>query len=264
MSQATKKPRIIRRAFKGTVDDIDEKKRTVRAIITSDAIDRYGEVIEPKGIRVDNYLKNPVVLWCHDSRRPPIAKNLDLKRKSQQIIANTLFDDEEFADKVFQLYVKGFLNGWSIGARPIWKFCSGPTPDEIKARPELKDCDWIIRACELIEYSAVSIPANQEALGSEIGKSIERSLLAEIAGGDRWDDDRHELARTSRSIEPDNDPEPEEKTEPAPIIKELPELIGRTFGEVVAMQQSLIRRMAGRDAVERNMQDVIDRVKGRV
>ncbi|WP_435005167.1 hypothetical protein P12x_003061 [Tundrisphaera lichenicola] len=247
------RPEIIRRAFKGTVDDVDSSKRTVTAIITTDAIDRYKEVILPKGIALDNYRANPVVLWCHMGTIV-VAKNLWIKRFSKAgvngLIAKTLFAKTDNAEEIFQLYVEGFLNGWSIGARPDWSTCSSPTPDEIKARPELKACYGIIRKCELLEYSAVSIPANPEALGNEIGKSISRSLREEIQTAERWSPS-------------DPAPEPEPEPTPAPPVV-LPELVGRTFEQALAETRAMVARMTGPAAVQKAAQDTIDRLKGRV
>lgn len=251
------KPEIIRRAFKGTIDDVDAKKRTVTAIVTTDAIDRMREVISPKGIALENFQANPVVLWCHKSGDPPIGKSLWIKRSGTKrgLIARTLFAKTDRGEEIFQLYVDGFLNGWSIGARPNWKTYSPPTPDEIKARPELRECAAIIRQCELIEYSAVSIPANPEALGNELGKSISRSLLEEILAADRWEP-------TTKAAEDADEREKEQDEQPARI--ELPPLVGRTLAEVIEARRLAIRSMTGAEAIKRAFAEQVDRAKGRV
>ncbi|WP_373649221.1 hypothetical protein [Schlesneria sp. DSM 10557] len=38
---------------------------SARAVISTDAIDRVGDQLIPRGCRLENYAKNPVVLWAH-------------------------------------------------------------------------------------------------------------------------------------------------------------------------------------------------------
>lgn len=250
-SETEDKPQRIQRLFKGEVDDVDKAKRTVTSIITTDAIDRYKEVVVARGISLDSFRENPVVLWCHNPT-VVIAKNLWIKRFTKDgrsgLIAKTLFAKTEKALEVFELYAEGFLNGWSIGAYPDYAAYGPPTEAEIKARPELKNCRCLFRKAELVEYSACSIPANPEALGNEVGKSISADLRREIEQAERWE--------TPDEIE-------KEATLP-PLPAKLPPLIGRTFEQAMADTRAMVARMTGPDAVERAVRDTIDRAKGRV
>ena len=65
--------------FPGEVKAADIEERTVTHLITTDARDRYGDIVEPKGAQVENCLKNPVVLNAHYHRSFPVVKNLWLK-----------------------------------------------------------------------------------------------------------------------------------------------------------------------------------------
>jgi len=38
---------------------------TLTAFVSTAARDRYDEVLDPKGVDISNYNKNPVVLWAH-------------------------------------------------------------------------------------------------------------------------------------------------------------------------------------------------------
>ena len=62
----------------GMIRGIDLKERTITAYVSTNEWDRYGERFESDSFRagMENYLKNPVVLWAHDYARPPIAKTL--------------------------------------------------------------------------------------------------------------------------------------------------------------------------------------------
>lgn len=254
MPTEIKPPDRLTRLFKGEVDDVSKSKRTITSIITTDAIDRYKEVIVARGLKLDNYQANPVVLWGHNTDNV-IGKNLGLARKTkgdrQVIIAKTWFAKTDFASEIFELYADEILNGWSIGCKFIdHKSYGPPTEDEIKARPELKDCHCVYRKLELIEYSAVSIPANPEALGNEIGKKISTDLMRQIKSGPRWDTDEPPLI--------------DEVREPKPGPVELPPLLGRTFHQAVTDMRNAVRGMTTREAAEAAAKESIDRLKGRV
>ncbi len=142
--------------------EIDGDARTIIAMITTEAIDRDKEVIIAKGIDFEQFLNNPVVLWAHDSRQPPIAKARWIKRKGKKIITELIFAETELAEEVFQLFKGGFLNAFSIGFIPTKMH--KPTPDEIKKMPEWAEVWQVIDKAELLEFSAVPVPANPEAL----------------------------------------------------------------------------------------------------
>ena len=141
---------------------IDDDERTITAVISTGSIDRDKEVVKATGGNFDSYLKNPVVLWAHDYKEMPIAKTVWLKQGTKKITAKARFAETEMAEEVYQLYKGGFLKAFSIGFIP--KKRHSPTPDDIKKNPDLVDAWNIIDEWELLEFSAVPIPANPEAL----------------------------------------------------------------------------------------------------
>jgi len=48
-------------------------------VISTDAVDRDGDIIEVDGWEIDNYLANPVVLWAHDYRGVPVGRALEVR-----------------------------------------------------------------------------------------------------------------------------------------------------------------------------------------
>jgi len=154
--------------------DLDVKKdeRCVIAAISTDAIDRSGEVVVPRGIEKDSYRKNPVVLWAHDYRIPPIGKALWVKnsQNGRQLISKTQFNTTELGQQIFELYLNGHMNAFSIGF--IAREYSPPTVKEMELRPELEACRLMIRKSSLLEYSAVPVPCNPEALAYEVSKGL--------------------------------------------------------------------------------------------
>jgi hypothetical protein len=261
------KPKTIRRIYKGAVDETSKEKRTVTSIVTTDCVDRYREVIVAKGITLDCFRENPVVLWCHNGTIV-IGKNLWIKRFTKDgksgLIAKTLFAKTEKAEEVFQLYCDGFLNAWSIGANPDYSTWSPPTEEEIKARPDWKKARALYRKCELVEYSAVSIPANPEALGNECEKRIGAELRRAAEESPSYVELLLQLDEEPKETPlPVTEPE-QKKASILPPLNALPPLVGRTFEHALAETRSMIGGMTSKSAAEKAAQDTLDRLKGRV
>ncbi len=141
---------------------LDEKARTLDAVVSSDIVDRDGEIVEPAAFakRIDSFLANPVLLWAHNPFEPPIGKVLQLEFKKKRIEARMQFraeGDSELADDVWKAFAGGFLNAFSIGFRV---FQVEESKDESTGAPKPPR----ITDAELFEISAVTIPANTDAL----------------------------------------------------------------------------------------------------
>ena len=221
---------MITRAYDASISDVDADERTIVSTINTDAVDRYGTVVDPQGANFENYRRNPVVLYNHDGTSLPIGRNVWIKQQKRRIVAKTRFLPMSLnptADTVFECYRQGYLNGWSISFDPTDE--GPPTPDEIRARPDLANCQRCYRAWDLLEYSCVTIPANPEAVRA----AGERGL--KLPG---WPE-----------IEP-----------PAPAPS-LPPLAGRTLAQVRdAVRRQLRTELAGRDLAR----DILELAKGKV
>jgi len=156
---------LLKRVFDSEIKGIDEKEGTITAFVSTNARDRMDEVLDPKGADLKNYSKNPVVLWAHDYSRPPIGKALWTKRSGEGILSKVKFASTEFAQEIFQLYKEGFLKAFSVGFMPK-DYEDG---DGVKI-PRRTYKSW-----EMLEYSAVPVPANPEALTLAVQKGILKS-----------------------------------------------------------------------------------------
>lgn len=154
------------RGFEAIIDDVQESQRSIVAKINTDGIDRYRTVITPQGAILDGYRANPVVLWEHgqDPTRGtrPIGKNKTIEANKRGIIAKTIFKDDAYSMDLFKCYQDGWIRGWSV--RMVNPKYSAPTPDEIRSRPELRDCELVFREWELGEYSGTVLPGNKDTL----------------------------------------------------------------------------------------------------
>ncbi len=153
---------MIKRVFQGEIKGIDEKEMTLTAFVSTNARDRYDEVLDPKGVDISNYNKNPVVLWAHQYDMPPIGKALWTKRSEEGILSKVKFASTPFAQEIFNLYKEGFLKAFSVGFIP-----KDFTDGDGQKTPKRTYNKW-----EMLEYSAVPVPANPEALALAIQKGM--------------------------------------------------------------------------------------------
>lgn len=128
---------------------IEKKGEGVYSFIASTSvIDRQGESIDQAGWELENYKKNPVILWAHDYSKPPLGKS-EVSVDGQNLLTEITFASEEanpFAQQMRKLVDEGILNTLSVGFIP-------------KERQ-----GHIITRAELLEISLVPVPANPEAL----------------------------------------------------------------------------------------------------
>ena len=133
----------------------DVDGRTADFIMSTGTVDRGGDVINQDGWKLANYKKNPVILWGHDQRIPPIGRAVKIGKRDGTLSAKIEFATAEqhpFAETVYQLVKAGFVNAGSVGFIPLeWKW------NEERGGFDFEEQ-------ELIEYSIVGVPMNAEAL----------------------------------------------------------------------------------------------------
>lgn len=151
---------------------VDPDARTVKFTITTGAVDRDNDTIDPKGWDVSEFLKNPVVLWAHDYSQLPVARAIDIVPTGDGLQSTAQFPPKgvyPFADTVFALIESGFLNASSVGFRPI-------------AADPAVDRDGIdFKKQGLLEWSIVPVPANADALVVARSKGIDTMPIAKWA-----------------------------------------------------------------------------------
>ena len=136
---------------------VDAEKKTVTAYVSTYEWDRTMEKFAPGAWDLENYKKNPVILWGHDGSKPPIGRAIDIKEDANGLIAVAEFDTEsERGAEIFGLYERGFLNAFSVGFIP--------KAQSLENIPEQGTKGTVWTEAELLEFSAVSIPANPGAM----------------------------------------------------------------------------------------------------
>lgn len=162
------------------IKSIDEEKKIIWHKISSEVVDRMGDIVRIDGIKTKEFEKKPSVLYGHDygffgSMAPlsVIGSNIGFRKKEKFLYAGTQFLNTD-TDKISQ-GLKDLVNdnwylhqekllGWSIG------FIALKTE-------EIKDKDGTVtgldfKECELLEYSSVIIPANQDAVDEAFRKGM--------------------------------------------------------------------------------------------
>src|SRR5262245_45634792 len=149
----------LRTAIPITVSVPDDTEEAVIDIHVSDeTLDRYGEIITAAGWRLENYRKNPVIQNAHQYGDILFTLGRALRT---EVIGSALIQRWQFAVDVnpfariaYGLYRGGFLNTASVGFIPIrWEDGNTKTTCRLRYLEQ-----------ELLEVSAVGIPANPNAL----------------------------------------------------------------------------------------------------
>lgn len=150
----------------------NEKERSIEHYISTEAKNRYGYALRNKGMKSDNYRKNPIVLYQHntggffETPKPSetiIGSNISFSEDSKGIIAKTKFADTELGNDILKMNVDGLLNSWSVG----WE--SEDDFQNVDGIPTM--LDW-----ELLEYSSVIIPGNPEAVNKMLSYATNQTL----------------------------------------------------------------------------------------
>lgn len=144
----------------------------IRFIASTENIARDGMIIKADGWQLDNYRKNPVVLWAHGYGSMPIGR-ADVEIEDNRLLAIVTFDQEDdFARQVESKYRRGFLNAVSVS----WE----TKAIEKAANPDVRA---IVTEAELFDISAVPVPADPDALKqhqlrglADLGDSLMRLL----------------------------------------------------------------------------------------
>lgn len=195
-----------RRTFLGgAVKSIDSKARTIRAYASTKGWDRYGERFEPDAFKdgMKNYLANPVVLFGHNYGAPPVAKTVAHEFDDQGLILTMEFADTPMGNEIFSLYEGGFMSAFSVGFRPI----------EVAWEEKAPGVNGLVyKRAELLENSAVPVPANPEAVVMKGADGQTRQVSGDLL--------KELMAQGYQRSEEDQ--VAEEPVDPAPAAAEVP------------------------------------------
>lgn len=171
--------KLVRKGVATRTKAIDPTNRTVDFIISTKAIDRDGDTIDPAGWELGEFLRNPVVLFAHDSMALPIGKAVKVSPSTDALRASAKFTTEDLnpmGDTVFRMIQHGFLSATSVGFAPIEFDISD---DESRNSGFFPGFDF--KRQTLLEFSVVPVPSNPEALIEARAKGINTVPLMQWA-----------------------------------------------------------------------------------
>lgn len=159
-------------------------ERAEVSVLTSQTVDKSGEVVLPEGLELDSYRRSMIVLWNHDKNKP-VASCGWIKHFKDHIRAKTIYpekpDDVDtpwFTDQVWAMTKSSppILRCKSIGFLPLAPLRE-PTAQELEDHP-----DWagagVWEKSLLLEYSCVYNGCNDDALVTAINtKSLDVEKL---------------------------------------------------------------------------------------
>jgi Caudovirus prohead protease. len=116
----------------GYVRQIDESRRMAEFVISDASEDRHGTVLNMENFKLDNYRKNPIVLYQHmgyggsDSDPDDVIGRSEVfmegSGSDMKLIGRAYFepsDVNEKADKIFKKIQQGTLRATSVGFMPL-------------------------------------------------------------------------------------------------------------------------------------------------
>jgi HK97 family phage prohead protease len=141
----------------------------IEGMANAATVDRMKELIDPAGWSLDNYRKNPTVLFDHGKDPSfgsmPIGKAIACEMTDKGLYTKIQLSNSktEKLTAIRDLVEEGILKTFSVGFNPITSEKSGDNPEVM-----------IIKKAELIECSVVPIPMNQDSTFSVSGKSLKK------------------------------------------------------------------------------------------
>jgi len=196
-----------------TVKKVDKDKRTLTMVASSQDVDRHGDTILQDGWDLGPYKKNPVILNSHryDDATEVIARakstKIEGKGKKSKLVQVWEFavDENPKAEIIFNLYAGGYLHASSVGF----------IPRKFKQNKDGSTDYFTIEEAELLEVSAVSVPANAAAtLAKSIGASEDDLRNAvKVLDQDQVDEDLDFNVNDEETPSDDEDPETPEETD---------------------------------------------------
>lgn len=160
--------------YKDTDIEVNTDK-SVTFVMSDDSLDRDFERFDTAGWDLKAFKKNPVLLWSHDRSIPAIGLMEKVRIKDTRLIGNPMFDeDDALAMQIEGKVQKRILRSGSVGFFPT----------KIEFIDDEKDpCRLIYKKQELREFSLCNVPANQNALIVEDGKSADYVQVGEPIKG---------------------------------------------------------------------------------
>jgi len=184
----------------GEPSSIDHDKRTMRFTCSTKNLDRYSEIVDPQAFKkwLPTFMANPVMMAGHvyiapDGKPTTIGRWLELEITDDGLTGVAQFmgkDSSGLAESYWERYSQGFQRAVSVGwITHQWQM-EQLELDGVSQRVR------VFKEVELVEISAVAIPANRESLVRAA------SAFAAPPAGDAQEIDQRQIEQLSKALEP--------------------------------------------------------------
>ena len=163
-------------------------------VVSTSALDRDSDRVDPLGGDFKNFLRNPVLCWAHAHSDIPIGTITHLSADASGIrMYWRWLENDPFADRVKNAFIQGVVRAASIGFLPI-----KASRNEYGGQDHTR---W-----ELVEISLCSVPANPEATRTlkSLGLWSDRSKSVHDNGEIDWTRINAELASRRSEVNVDS------------------------------------------------------------
>lgn len=138
---------------------------TITAVASTPDVDRYGDVVAPSW-DLDAFRVNSVIMHGHDYDGPVIGKATEIDLVGEQLVMKVQFDESDtnpLGQRIANQFRSGFMSAFSVGFSPGKSTPRTALPKDHPAYIE-KGAGQYFERNQLLEVSAVAIPANPHAL----------------------------------------------------------------------------------------------------
>lgn len=156
--------------------------------ITDETVDRYGDIVRAKGVLLDNFRKNPVVQFAHNYNELPVGNAIKVwyDKETNSVKALALFFDDRVdpsgrSDTIFRLVQANAMRACSIGFMPLQAHV--PKSPEEREKLGLGTMGVEFLKSDLMEFSAVPVPANPSAITDGVVGDWRKSMTKSIKEG---------------------------------------------------------------------------------
>ena len=150
----------------------DDENFIIRGKFSTADVDRYGEIVDQSGWKLDEFKLNPVILFAHDHMTPAIGKAIEIAVDSDGDLAGAIQfavkeDTSGLSETIYNLFKGGYMRAFSVGFM-----------NDVMEYDQASD-QVTLKINTLLEISACNVPANAFALAEQKGlnmKALEQGL----------------------------------------------------------------------------------------
>lgn len=147
-------------------------KGGLAVIMCGSELNRLGWRLHLDGCRMQNFQKNPVVLWSHRTDLPAIGQAQNVRIQGDQMLCDVVFDEAPFAQDLERMYRKGILRAWSVSYQVLQY---APIIDAEGICQGYDILEW-----ELIELSAVTVNGDATALTQALKSATDEKTVVQF------------------------------------------------------------------------------------